>query len=223
MQNERPRGPFAFVAVMFTVGLVVSCGESVRRVNSHDDPTGGGGGSAGCAQAELPQDSLAHCPTNPLEGGQPRSSCSLEATCDVLRCGDPWSGFDENGCRRLHCSSQADCAGTERCVPAVLGGHFDCYSSVYESCREYCGSCSCGWSDDCSTAAFCQPVAIFPHENDCRFDAEPCEALPDILWKLEMYAGGDYADDIEATLAACADRVATRIDECEGGGGAPGF
>ena len=176
------------------------------------DP-GGTGGGAGCEDGEVPN-SLAHCPAVPLKGGQPSSSCDFEVTCGMLRCGEPWSDFDAQGCRRLPCRSEADCAAGERCVAAVLDGNFECFSSVQESCEWFCG-CSCSSSDDCRAGAFCQPAADFPKEDDCALDALDCTDVAFLRLRVTDYiVDGGFESEVARDLSDCADAVEVRYDEC---------
>jgi hypothetical protein len=182
--------------------------------------TGGSSGDAGCATTEV-ENSLAHCPDVALEGGQPRSSCPFDETCEALNCGDAWSDFDENGCRRLPCESQSDCSSSERCLPAALAGVLGCYSSIVEGCEPYCSSCGCTATDDCAAAAFCQPALDFPASGDCPIEGRACSDLPYYRTILEIYLEHGYAEDIARALEACADDVADKIAACLGAGGAP--
>ncbi len=178
-------------------------------------PTGGAGGEAGCSVEEVEEDSLAHC--SGTFGDQPVSTCTFEATCTALGCGHPWSQFDLSGCRRRQCTSDTECESDHRCLPAVLAGATNCYSSVYEDCEPQCGECLCVASSDCSTVAFCQPVATFPPEGDCPVATIDCEELSYFRTLVEVYLEAGYSDDINASLEACLDAIANRFDECPGG------
>jgi hypothetical protein len=184
-------------------------------------PAGGSGGDGGCSVEEVEEDSLAHC--QGALGDEPVSTCTFEATCAELGCGHPWSQFDLAGCRRRECTSQADCSPEHRCLPSVLAGATNCYSSVYEQCDPDCGECVCVASSDCSTVAFCQPTATFPPESDCPVEAIECERLSYFRTLVETCLESGYGDDITSSLEACVEAIAERFDECRGGGGAPGL
>ena len=182
---------------------------------------GGSSGDAGCETIDV-EDSLAHCPRlGSFEFGQPASSCPFEATCEALNCGDTWSDFDENGCRRVPCESQSDCTSSERCLPEVLAGKLDCHSSILEGCEPYCSSCQCSGTDDCAPVAFCQPAVDFPASNDCPIEGFACNDLPYYRTMLEIHLERGYEGDIASALESCADDVADRIAACLGTGGAP--
>ena len=184
--------------------------------------TGGSSGEAGCTEPGAAGDPLSDCPSTAF-GDQPRSSCTFEATCETLGCGHPWSQFDLSGCRRRQCTSQANCSLDHRCLPAVLAGVINCYSSVYEECESDCGECSCTASSDCATVAFCQPTKNFPPENDCPVEAIACENLGYFRTLVEIDLEQGYADDVTFSFQACLDAIEERFDDCRGGGGAPGL
>jgi hypothetical protein len=82
----------------------------------------------------------------------------------------------------------------------------------YETTRNISGS-----------AAFCQPSVAFPPTSDCQLDELACNDLFSLRSMLEISLDAGYADDITVTLEACAEDVAARIADCQGGGGSPGF
>jgi hypothetical protein len=82
----------------------------------------------------------------------PPSWCSRADTCAVLPCDT--LEFDSNGCKRPECTSDTDCASTDRCV--------------FEQCRSTSscayipdGTCQCGGPDPCINARFCNPIADY--------------------------------------------------------------
>jgi hypothetical protein len=48
----------------------------------------------------------------------PRTLCLTPSFCDAVGCGG--AEFDENGCRRLPCASDAECGADERCTLTVV-------------------------------------------------------------------------------------------------------
>jgi hypothetical protein len=91
---------------------------------------------------------------------RPRSACSAEDFCAGGRCGG--LEFDEAGCWRMDCTSDADCPEAERCT--ALG----CEASVFTECgytRE--GRCQCGGPlIACGTGEVCAPVALAGPRGD---------------------------------------------------------
>jgi len=181
---------------------------------------GGSSGAAGCTRAEEVENSLSHCPPAPQrDGGQPTSSCGLEATCEALGCGRPWSDFDERGCLRPYCDGDDDCDADERCLPEELVGEVGCHSSIFEGCSPQCDGCGCGASSDCRSVAFCQPVSEFPESADCPVGGRPCEQL--VEWRGALDAQS-YAPELVIALEACAIKLDRAIAACTGEGGAAG-
>jgi len=181
---------------------------------------GASAGAAGCNRPDEVEDSLSHCPPAPKrDGGQPTSSCSLEATCEALGCGQPWSDFDVQGCLRPYCDGDDDCDADERCVPETLVGELGCHSSIFEGCSPECDGCGCEASADCRSVAFCQPVSEFPESADCSVRGRSCDQLEEWRGALDT---GSYAPEVVLALEACAMRLDRAVAACAGEGGAAG-
>ena len=94
-----------------------------------------------------------------LCGGDPRMRCAVD--CDFFACGEPTSGFDEDGCLRDFCVSDAGCGQNERCAflygdgGAAGEGSDVCISSWVICTPEENGLCSCGGGADC--VGYCVP------------------------------------------------------------------
>ena len=80
----------------------------------------------------------------------PNSTCGAASTCDVLSCGGVV--YDQQGCRRAHCVTQADCSGGTRCV------QLECGDSTY--CNFTLDTCSCLSLDGCGPDARCAPEEL---------------------------------------------------------------
>lgn len=109
--------------------------------------TGGGGTST--------QQSGSGGTSGTLCGGDPRMQCAVD--CDGFECGEPTSGFDEDGCLRDPCIYDNDCPSSERCVFSPAGGEGGGAGESAEVCVtvwSICepnenGRCSCGGGAAC--------------------------------------------------------------------------
>jgi len=84
---------------------------------------------------------------------QPLSLCTLEATCADRGCNN--LEFDARGCRRMPCTSDAECSDDERCVPLT------CVTTSWCTVADPGPgeSCGCGGVPACRRGAACNPVA----------------------------------------------------------------
>ena len=95
----------------------------------------------------------------------PRFQCSEPVDCSLVRCGELDSTFDEQGCLRLSCRSNAsDCPEGQQCFTPMDWS--SCTSSNI-SCREReDGPCVCAVTDDCG-GAYCVPADQAPPLDGC--------------------------------------------------------
>ena len=142
-------------------------GTSGVSVSEPNGAGSGGGAAAPSVSAFAPQ-----C-DEPLEF---KSECSFEDTCQVLGCGDGFSWFGDDGCRRA-CAQSSECGDGQRCRFTILAT--DCGGgSVVEGCSyEPDGSCVCGTSDDCSFPDICVDEARYPSSEDCVVEGASCDDL----------------------------------------------
>jgi hypothetical protein len=153
------------------------------------------------------------------------TTCTFEATCSDLKCGETWSDFDAQGCRKPMCQSSDDCASGQRCVPRTLRELGACAPSVYEYCEPNGCACSCYASADCARIAYCQPESEFPPSEDCP--------LPDNCADIPLYLGdisdesSSYTGDTADAMQACEAKLTAAYEPCndiagQGGGAAQG-
>jgi hypothetical protein len=96
--------------------------------------------------------------TNPPTGSTPPPSwCSREDTCKALGCGS--LEFDENGCKRLDCTSDSDCPNTERCVYVTCRNSGSC-AYVHD------GTCQCAGPASCLTGRVCNLTSAVGPRGD---------------------------------------------------------
>jgi hypothetical protein len=83
-------------------------------------------------------------------GVAPASFCSTQETCSSVGCGT--GELDEQGCVNPRCTTDADCAETERCVTAPINTELGCAPKV-------AGGCECGAFKEPTYDQFCNPVS----------------------------------------------------------------
>ena len=145
----------------------------------------------------------------------PISSCSIEATCQELHCGQVGSLLDARGCLAVDCGQDEDCAPGERCLAAHL--QTSACLDTYGSCRADLGlngECICVLPAACSGRVTCMPESVAPRAADCDLTGLDCAALESRIYDLE----GDVqvADDhgvplgpaVTAAIQACLDAIA---------------
>lgn len=130
------------------VGLV---GCPLSSVESTRETSGSGGGSAGDGDGDLPPRG---CPPNP------------DHTCGALGC-DPADGdcgpiqrFDEAGCLRPTCATDADCAADEICFAPFENG---LCAEWIESCQPRGDGCVCSTGAN-QSGRYCIAAADAPSE-----------------------------------------------------------
>jgi hypothetical protein len=97
------------------------------------------------------------------------SVCSREDTCTARGCGN--TQYDENGCSRPSCASDAECSADQRCVRSYQDTSFCSYSKE--------SVCNCGGPAIALEGAFCNDTATAgPRGEWSRFEVErvsgPC-------------------------------------------------
>lgn len=149
------------------------------------------------------------------------TSCSTQATCDALGCGQPWSEFDANGCLRQGCASSDECGASERCVASNLHAAPECLASISHGCRPTAdGTCECTGEDSCGPRGFCQPAADFPLASECDVTGMSCRDLSALL--SEVQERGHFTGDTAQSLTTCENRVVSALATCDGVAGAAG-
>jgi hypothetical protein len=177
--------------------------------NTLDLPPGGGQGEAGASGKGEPDPG-----PNPGSGGQPEqittcdgrgvlTSCSPEATCSVIGCGDDASRFDASGCPRMTCSSTRDCPAGNRCFPTILRG--ECTSPGVQFCfaAENEAGCSCAFTAACGSATLCIPETDVPVAADCVVEGLSCDELTRYVARLARVATPDPINDVHQALLEC--------------------
>lgn len=166
---------------------------------------GSSGGVSGGATGGAAGYAFGHCPTTTP------SICSVEDTCSVLQCGEPWSPLDAQGCMRPPCLADEDCAAEDRCVLPHMWAP-GCYPSEW-SCgltfpgRE--GTCFCdAQTADCQRGPVCVPTAVAPPAEDCTFPLEsaPCSMLVETVSALFSILGSVSGAAHDA-MQACYDKL----------------
>jgi hypothetical protein len=166
--------------------------------------TGGNGATGGSGAAEC----LASVPGWAL-GCDPElnltSTCSFEATCKEVGCGEPWSEFDASGCERRACQSSDDCAAGERCMAAPLVGEFSCRPSYFEGCSvSDCGTCTCEFDPNCFGTSYCLPASEHAPADDCPIPEHTyCSVYEHDAAMLENYLVPGGKGDTQVALRAC--------------------
>jgi hypothetical protein len=158
------------------------------------------------------------------------STCTFEATCREVRCGQPSSEFDANGCERTHCVASEDCASDERCVAAPLLGDFSCAPAYFEGCSvSGCGQCICDFDPSCHGVSYCLPADEHPPADDCPIPAHTyCAVYEHDAAMLANYLdqASEGTGDTQAALRACRDKLQVELERCarqaNGGGGTSG-
>ncbi len=95
------------------------------------------------------QSSVGSCDFSACEEPPP-SLCSMESTCERLGCGG--FEFDEAGCGRKACETDANCSAEERCT----AGEFAPRSCMPSSD----GTCTCSGLDMILYGSLCNPVSV---------------------------------------------------------------
>lgn len=192
--------------------------------------SGGAAGSGGAAtssgSAGRGDGGARHCQGGLAYAGSPPDYCSFAETCAVVECGEPWSLFDEDLCRRAICTSSADCEPGERCAFDGFVRWPDCAPSIFEGCSLNGGVCECTQSEDCNELIQCVPVDVADPADDCLWPMD-CEDAEYALQRLKE--GQDsyepWGDDMLDAFALCRDRLEQliqRLDGCGEGAGAGG-
>lgn len=164
------------------------------------------------------------CNSNAIAGGI--WSCSAEEACAALDCGEIWSEFDEDGCRKdlEFCSADTDCTASKRCVPnPVLGNFREPFQIGYDSCAIQRGRCVCQrYPED--VAGTCLSLTEYPSEQDCPVESLDCDALAQAASSLQAFmemAAESWRDGIPdgpgtaVELArACQAKVNARLVDC---------
>jgi hypothetical protein len=104
-------------------------------------------------------------PANAVDAGSdfsscerpPPSSCGLSETCAHLECGG--LEFDEHGCRRAPCTTDADCQVGDRCTSLQC---------VDPTVCTFDQRCSCATIFDCSPGLVCNSTAVVGPRGDWK-------------------------------------------------------
>lgn len=166
--------------------------------------TSAGTGGAGTTDAG-DASPFAHCANQWL------SKCTLEATCQALGCGEPWSVLDGQGCERAQCKRDADCTSDERCLPSLLV-KLGCQSSFVEQCIPEQGFCNCYATADCAGLLRCVPKAIAPLSGDCDFQTTDCDTLKAHKALVENLSPSLGAEVTQAAQA-CVSKLETQLSQ----------
>lgn len=207
-----------------------SGGKSGRAGMGGSTAGGGAGGEAGRCDDEVSRHQLAQCSSvstteGPLDTIQ--TTCSFDATCDALHCGEVSSPFDASGCRRQDCTSSADCGAQERCFAPPLAGLSGCFATAVEGCSLADGChCGCAFVPSCDPAAYCMPASEHPAADDCPLGNISCGELGYFIETLQGYeltgAAGEGPGDLGTALAECLSKAQIKQASCNGSGGAGG-
>jgi hypothetical protein len=126
---------------------------------------------------------------------RPQAACSVDAFCEVMACGGV--EFDENGCVRQRCETDADCAATEECTPVE--------SVTVGNCQTQAGSCQCGGTLPVAPAgAFCTPRPPL---------GELCDGSNEV--RLFVHAGGGFVEDSYEFMNPYGSSVLVVLGTCE--------
>jgi hypothetical protein len=150
-------------------------------------------------------------------------TCSVDAACEALGCGQAWSLFDGEGCKRAECSETGECPERERCVPAPVGGKLDehCFAG-YDSCSVEGAACVCNPWEECGARSVCLPESEFPPASDCPVDLLDCDDLAQAEQTLTAYAEHQdwffepeaEPESLVALVTACREKVAALLASC---------
>jgi hypothetical protein len=179
------------------------CRAGFCRAGTLPDPPSNVGGAGGGPGFEPFNDD--HCESP----GEVQSTCSFEATCAELHCGDGFSQFGADGCTR-RCASDADCENGERCRYTALdvsSGDCPTIGSVVEGCELFDGECSCSISADCQRPNICVDAQAYPESQDCVVEGASCELLAEVRWRIAPLAEGERGPDLAVKAGACLSAV----------------
>jgi hypothetical protein len=182
----------------------------------------GGMVAAGATGGFMSTGPFAHCMIQPLVNG---SSCSFEATCEVLGCGAPWARQGADGCLRRGCDWDFSCDDGERCIHAPVAGAFDDSLTVdCESCELHDGQCGCTCLEGVeSFRAVCLSRSEFPPAMDCPIDGLSCAELAAAANVVNRYRNHDDLFEPQEALDLCFEKIADRRStQCEAGAGGEG-
>ena len=168
------------------------------------------GGTGGSPQAGTTGDPFAHCMVPPLVDG---STCTPEASCERLECGEPWSLHAEDGCLRETCLSDVDCNDGERCIPAPVAGAFDDWlSGGCEGCELIAGQCGCSCLEGGpGQRAVCLSRMEFPPSRDCPVECLSCAEISDAQEVVGRYLNDESNVELQESLQACRDELSSRF------------
>ena len=191
------------------LGNGFECQAGFCRSGAAPQPPSNVGGSGGRPSFEPFSDD--HCETpNEFE-----SSCSFEATCAQLDCGDGFSQFGTDGCIR-RCLSDTDCGDGERCRYTALdasAGECPTIGSVVEGCELSDGECSCSISANCQHPNICVDAQAYPESEECVVEGASCELLSELRLRIAPLAEGEGGTGLADKAALCLATVdAKRLD-----------
>jgi hypothetical protein len=124
----------------------------------------------------------------------PESTCSAGDTCSVLAsswgvtCGGTAYGYDEQGCLRPSCETDADCGGGRGCFTV------DCVTRPW--CAYEVGSeCVCGQDLSCTSRSYCVDETVAGSWISLEFSRSvgPCPPGEVCEWTWTVQPNGDVA------------------------------
>jgi hypothetical protein len=139
-------------------------------------------------------------------------ACAGEGLCEAYPCGGRPARFNHFGCRRVSCSTDADCPSGEACFTIA-------YERICEpsstTCTEEGGACRCEATDDCNGIAegHCLPTQFYPPSEYCDPSLFSCEDLESWAAALEQAAGATD-ESLAAGLRSCAEQARERAGAC---------